>query len=247
MKLHILSDLHIEFGAFDPPDVQADVVVLTGDVHVGVAGVRWALDKLGGQRVIYVAGNHEFYRKALPEHIQTLKGLTAGTHIHFLENEAVTIDGVVFVGCTLWSDFRLLGNQAAAKAEAQTGMTDYRLIRVSPSYRMLLPADTERRHTESVAWLAEELKKHRVERVVIVTHHAPSAKSLSGPPDLLSAAFASNLDELVQASGARLWIHGHTHHNVDYVIGDTRLLANQRGYYAVEPNAQFVPDLVVDI
>ncbi len=249
MKLHIISDLHLEFGDFDPPDTDADVVVLAGDTAVGGAGIRWAQTRLLNKQVIYVAGNHEFYKQALPRHLQKLRDFAAGTNVHFLENDAITMDGVTFLGCTLWTDFALFGNAEIAQFEAQRGMMDYQVIRVDPSYRRLRPSDTKRMHAESVAWLAGELERRRGEKIVVVTHHAPSARSIAGQyaRDLLSAAFASNLDAVVAQSGAATWIHGHVHNNVDYLIGHTRVLANPRGYAVVEPNPQFVPGLVVDI
>ncbi|MGD0664074.1 MAG: metallophosphoesterase, partial [Syntrophorhabdales bacterium] len=199
--------------------------------------------------VLYVAGNHEFYRQAIPKHIQTLRDLAAGSNVHFLENDVVTIGGITFLGCTFWTDFALFGNAEIAQLEAQHGMMDYQVIRVDPSYRRLRPSDTARMHAVSVAWLAGELEKRRAEKIVVVTHHAPSGRSILERfnRDLLSASFASRLDGLVEGSGATLWVHGHVHHNVDYMIGNTRVLANPRGYAVVEPNPRFEPDLVIDI
>ena len=81
-----------------------------------------------------------------------------------------------------------------------------------------------------------------------MTHHATSA--LSVPPQLrsrlLSAAFATNLDELVARSGVPLWIHGHTHHSTPYTIGQTHVLANQRGY-PKELDPGFNSELVVEL
>jgi Icc-related predicted phosphoesterase len=85
-------------------------------------------------------------------------------------------------------------------------------------------------------------------RTVVVTHHAPSARS--EPPSQadspLKSAFASNLDSLVESSGVPLWIHGHTHYNADYVLGSTRVLTNQRGY-PEEISKGFNPALIVEI
>jgi Icc-related predicted phosphoesterase len=105
-------------------------------------------------------------------------------------------------------------------------------------------------HRASVRWLAEEIeKRRRQQRLVIVTHHAPSARSLDEgySRDHLSPAFASALDGLVEASGASLWLHGHTHRSADYVTGGTRVLSNPRGYHPIEPNPAFEPGLVVTI
>lgn len=97
-------------------------------------------------------------------------------------------------------------------------------------------------------WLKEEVKKHQGEKFIIVTHHAPSLRSIpkSYRTDSLSAAYASHLDSFVESSGAKLWIHGHIHTQQDYMIGNTRVICNPRGY-PNEPNEDFIQDLVVDI
>jgi len=92
------------------------------------------------------------------------------------------------------------------------------------------------------------MSRHDPSRTIVVTHHAPSSRSI--PPqnvgDTLSAAFASDLDLMIQASRVPLWIHGHTHYNVDYQIGMTRIYSNQRGY----PNEMlpcFEPGKIIEI
>lgn len=72
MKLHILSDIHLEFQEFDPPDVGANVIILAGDIHVKNKGIRWALDKLPKVPILYVLGNHEYYGKAIPKHLDKI-------------------------------------------------------------------------------------------------------------------------------------------------------------------------------
>jgi predicted phosphodiesterase len=248
VRLHVLSDLHLEFDPFTPPPVEADVIVLAGDVHVGQDGVTWARKHWPERPVIYVLGNHEFYREALPEFTQRLYQRCAGTNIHLLENEAVEIQGVTFLGCTLWTDLNMTSEPALARAVIEEGLSDYKLIRVSPDYRPLRAHDTAKLHAASVDWLKTELARCASERLVIVTHHAPSPQSI--PPlyagQMANAAFASNLEMLVAASDAQLWIHGHTHHCVDYRVGMTRVLSNQRGY-PDEGLTGFDPGLVVEV
>lgn len=94
MKIQLLSDLHIEFGAFEYIDVGADVVVLAGDIHTKDRGVKWAIDTIKDKPVIYILGNHEFYGKAYPKLIGELKQLSKGTNVHVLENDVMSIDGV---------------------------------------------------------------------------------------------------------------------------------------------------------
>lgn len=127
-------------------------------------------------------------------------------------------------------------------------MTDYKKIRVSPTYRKLRSIDTAGIHHKSVNWLKDEVEKNQNEKLVIVTHHAPSKRSIPEhyKEDILNAAYASNLDEFVADSGANLWIHGHLHAQKDYVIGNTRVICNPRGY-PDEPNDKFIPDYIIEI
>ena len=248
MRLHILSDLHIEFGSFEVPPTNADVVIVAGDVHVGKEGLYWLRKSFPDKQVVYVMGNHEFYRQAIPALTETLQRESNGSHVHVLENSRVDIDGVTFLGCTLWTDFKITGDVLEAQAVADYGMSDFRLIRVSPEFRRLRARDTARYHAASVAWLKTALEQSNPARTVVVTHHAPSPRSI--PPyhlgSALNAAFVSDLDSVVAASGVPLWIHGHTHHCVDYTIAETRVISNQRGY-PDGPVSGFAPDLVIDI
>src|SRR5262245_13341223 len=133
MRLHILSDLHLEFGNVEIPETEADVVVLAGDIHLGREGRRWARTQFPDKPVIYVLGNHEFYRHSLPDLTQSLKRETAGSHIHVLENDALEIGGYTFLGCTLWTDFRLTLNRQVAMLTAEDIMSDYSVVDFSPA------------------------------------------------------------------------------------------------------------------
>src|SRR2546421_1539445 len=152
MRLHILCDLHLEFGPVSVPKIEADVVVLAGDIHLGREGRRWARNQFPGQPVIYVLGNHEFYRHSLPDLTETLMRESSGSHIHLLENRAVELSGYTFLGCTLWTDFQLSADPAAAMRAAEDIMSDYSIIEFSPEHRVLRARDTARLHAESVAW-----------------------------------------------------------------------------------------------
>lgn len=239
MKLHILSDLHLEFHrwprAWDVASIDADATVLAGDIGVGLLGVEWALSALSRPTVL-VLGNHEFYgQRTMDKLFAAVRRKCAGSHVHLLENEAIVIGDVRFVGATLWTDFALLGKdrQAECMAEARQFMTDYQRIRTGtwgPSRHpaKLTPAQSLRRHRDSRAYLEAALADPGIPRTVVVTHHAPSVRSLLGERDLLDAAYASDLEALVPR--ADLWIHGHTHAVADYRIGPTPVLCNPRGY-----------------
>lgn len=248
MRIRILSDLHLEFSPLALPKVQADVVVLAGDVHAGIKGVAWCRERFPQTPVVYVPGNHEYYGGAIPQLTAKLREHSAGSQVHVLENNSVEISGVTFLGATLWTDFRLLGNPLSACQDAREAINDYRRIRVNPSYRRLRPEDTIAWHRSSRRWLAGRLAEPAPGPAVVVTHHAPSALSLGNHESLdpLSAAFASRLDDLVVRSAAALWVHGHIHRFADYYLGGTRVFCNPRGY-PDEPVPEFDRALVVEI
>ncbi len=250
MKLHILSDLHLEFADFDMPETDADVVIVAGDMHVGDRGIKWAGERLDRKQVVYVPGNHEYYRNAIPNLTEKLKAQTHGTNTHILENEELILGEVRFLGCTLWSDFRLHGNLRMAAIDAGQMMNDYRLIRLSPRYRKIRPADTAGWHGKSRKWLAETLDAGNPckKKTVVITHHAPSLRSVPAryKNDPLSAAFASDMEAFIADKKIDLWIHGHIHDSSDYTIGSTRVICNPRGY-AHEQNPGFLPDMVIEI
>lgn len=248
MRLRILSDLHLEFAKFEPPPAEADVIVLAGDIYPGVRSIRWIREKFPRQPVVLVLGNHEFYGHALPRLNEKLKAICAEGNILLLDDSGVSIDGVRFLGSTLWTDFNLFGSPTDAGREAAAMMNDYKRIRVSPRYSKLKGRDTAKMHARSRQWLEESCREPFGGPTVIVTHHAPSARSLTPgfESHILSAAYASPLDGFVARCGAALWVHGHTHWSVDYQIGSTRVLANQRGSPDAAPNG-FDPSLVVTV
>jgi len=198
--------------------------------------------------VIYVAGNHEYYGRAIPKLTEDLVELGKSLGVSVLECSTATVAGIRFLGCTLWSDFQVAGDRVVSMAACAEVMTDFRRIRVSPSFRRFRPTDQAAWHQASVRWLGVELAAGDARRTVVVTHHAPSARSLDTAfgADPVSGAYASDLEDLVVGSGVPLWIHGHTHRPVDYHLGFTRVVSNPRGY-PDEPAQGFQPDLLVEV
>jgi predicted phosphodiesterase len=232
MRIHVLSDLHLEFGVFEPAVTDADVIVLAGDIDVGVRGLEWAARAFPGFAVVYVLGNHEYYGHSSPKLLNAMRARAAELQLHLLENNAVVLGGVRFLGMTLWTDFALTGHVASAAEIARAQMRDYRKIRIDPQYRKLQPYDTLGWHRGSRHWLETALAEPFDGATVVVSHHAPSPRSINPASlkDEINAAYASDLEALIASSPINVWIHGHTHHNVDYWIGKTRVLTNQRGY-----------------
>jgi Icc-related predicted phosphoesterase len=228
MKILVLSDLHVEYAAFEPDAEtvkQADVVVLAGDIHTGVIGLNWARMTFPDKEIIYVTGNHEFYGMHWDMHLTQLRLHAAIHKIHFLENDAVIINGIRFLGATLWTDYEFFGQSMRSQAMrlAENSMSDFRLIEADQlkvklvgvageenqilSHEvqirpLLTPTHTVLRHRKSIAWLQGELEQEKLDtnqgvfkKTVVVTHHYPSKRS--------TAARWSN-DPLTAAFGSKL-------------------------------------------
>jgi len=248
MRLRILSDLHLEFAPFAAPAADADLVILAGDISTGLNGFKWAQTNFPECPVLYVLGNHEFYGQKLQKLTEQLKEMAKGTNIQILDNDVFSLGDVTFLGATLWTDFALNGDPVASEVVAQTGMNDYRRIRTLPRYSRLKPSETRRFHMESRRWLEDQVFSRNGEKIVIVTHHAPSRQSI--PPgfqeNAFNPSFASDMNPFITESNVKLWIHGHIHSHSDYAVGNTRILANPRGYPG-ESKTGFDPLLVVGV
>ncbi|ABL98519.1 metallophosphoesterase [Shewanella amazonensis] len=242
MNIRLYSDLHIEFEDFHAPADGADVVVLAGDVDVGVRGIDWIVRQEFSCPVIYVMGNHEYYNHRYPSLLGKVKQHAAGKNIHILENESVEIDGVRFHGATLWADFKLFGDPRVAGYECQQVMRDYKKIRKEPSYSKLRSIDVASIHNQSLSWLAESLASSKSSVNVVVTHHAPSMLSVPAyyQDNLVTAAYASDLSAFIDEHKPDYWLHGHLHTSSNYYLGACQVLANPKGYKG-EVNESFDP------
>jgi len=254
MKLLLLSDLHNEFAVFKPAALEADLVVLTGDIDVGLKGARWAIKTFSSIPILYVAGNHEYYTHHLPSLLKEFRALSAQTpHFYFLENARFITENVRFLGCTLWTDFLLFGpeKKEISGRAAEKNLADFSQILISgnSSARKIRFADFIRFNTESLAFLKKELSRPYNGKTVLLSHHAPLPESVPEKfkNHLLSAAFASDLRELIKQYRPQVWIHGHTHYNVDYVYDKTRIVSNQRGYHPFELAENFRTSFILDL
>lgn len=248
MKVLVLSDLHLEFGDLEIETSNIDVVILAGDIHIKEKGFKWAIENIQNIPVIYVLGNHEYYGTAYPKLIDKLKHEAVNSNIHFLENNTVTINDINFIGCTLWTDFELFGDPRISGYECQQVMTDYKKIRLSPKYSKLRSIDVAAIHKKSLTWLNNELKEREGQSNIVITHHAPSTKSLPEKyqKNTISAAYVSNLDDVIEKFQPKYWIHGHLHNSSHYSIGNTQVVCNPRGYTG-EENYDFDSGYIIEI
>ncbi len=242
MRLQIFSDVHIDVAPGFAPRLAegVDAVVVAGDVCEGIDdAMRWLRDHLGGVvPIVFVAGNHEYFARVRPD--ERLAGARAAREhdIAFLDDDAVTMGGVQFVGSTLWANYKLYGaeRQAEMMEIAARRMMDHRRILEAPG-RFITPVESLALHAAARADLEARLAQTHPGPTVVVTHHGPHPSSLAPKyrDDLLSAAFISDLAPVIDAHQPALWVHGHTHVGLDYRVGPTRIICNQHGYGRENP------------
>ena len=267
MRIALISDIHIEFIRDEGKLVHdiyigeqsIDVLILAGDIDLEGYGAHYAVrqSELLKVPVIYLAGNHEFYAGKWTETIETLEKITAGTNVHFLNRDSVEINGARFIGCTLWSDLRLFGNERFHEAlvTIQDGVNDYHQIKRDDSVsapgklRFISPEHTIAEFDKNLAFITKELEQDFDGKTFVVTHHAPSLACLplSGQNNLISAAYASNLDELIIKYKPKAWFHGHIHSGKSHRIGETLVGSWPRGYPQLQnsPTLGFKPMIFV--
>lgn len=248
MKILHLSDLHLEFGSMDVPSTDADIVVLSGDIHAGSRGIDWASQF--DIPVIYILGNHEFYGfTQFDELIQECREkANQYPNMHFLENESVVFGDVRFHGATLWTDFNLENNATLSMHYAQNAINDYRKITYKDQY--FTPEIAAGLHAESRHWLYNSVKESAEKKNVIVTHYLPTSEAIQpkfkGSP--LNPAFASDCNEFSElAEKISIWLYGHNHDSNDFMSNGIRYATNQRGYRGIELVKGFDPQKVIDI
>lgn len=263
-RILIYSDLHLEHRAFEAPqDLDYDIVVLAGDIASNpVAAVAWANATFSkAKAIVYVPGNHEFHGGEMRERLRAMVKASEPTKVYVLDNGELHVGGIRFLGCTLWTDFRLhiettfglASDKVTAMRVAARDMNDYRFIKVlgEQQLRDLDPMDTLSLHVEQRQWLLDAIEQPFDGPTVVVTHMAPHRKSLAPhyAQDWVSAAFVSEMDPRF-FKVPKLWVHGHTHTSFDYSVDACRVVCNPRGYPmrggGMENNG-FRDDLVIEI
>ena len=267
MKIHVVSDLHLEFVKYqyqyDVPE--CDIVIAAGDIGVGTDAIHWLEGHYAPRPVFYIAGNHEYYHNNLDrlpiEMAETIKnkqefGDGSSSNVVFGDQirTNMTNSNVILLGTTLWSDFDR--ENPSTMMEAAQGMNDFQYIISSPKEGVQQRFSVQRalmEHKLSRAWLERELAdiidNSPSSKVVIYTHHAPCTKSVDFryKGDSLNGAYQSDLTDLMFDFEPDLWIHGHMHGSNDYMIGNTRVIANPGGYPERQENPDFNNQLVVEI
>jgi hypothetical protein len=233
MLIQIASDLHLEHVQRRFPasrviePARADLLILAGDIHRHARAVETFRD--WPTPIIYVLGNHEYYRARMDSLLAEIYRDSRGSRIHVLENDSVVVDGVRFLGATLWTSFEI-GRESGEPPvdDIARQLPDFQIIETPLG--VFTPAMSRALHHTSRDYLERALEQPFDGPTVVVTHHAPHPRSihprfLNNP---VNAAFISDLDRLM--GRAVLWVHGHVHDSFDYVVHGTRVIANPRGY-----------------
>lgn len=226
----------------------ADVVVIAGDLYPPLTkSIEFLAETAKHSRVVYAPGNRDFYGRDVVDEMAAAKELANNAGIDLLQNDTVTIDGVKFIGATLWTDFKLYGEEWAEEAELRFGeiTNDVRAIRIGGE---MWSTETQKKQFQrSSEFIRREIANTNLQTVV-VTHHAPHINSANPEfaGNITQAGWVSDLSELIETGPAPvLWVHGATHHSVDYRIESTRIMSNPHGY-GHERNA-FNPELIVEL
>lgn len=255
MRLQIVSDLHLEFGPIEILNAgDTDVLILSGDICLASEfdkGIRTFFQKCSEEfrDVIYIMGNHEHYSGDFALSATLLReGLEEFTNIHFMEKNTITIKDYTFIGATLWTDMNK--NDPNTLWHVGRVMNDFRTVRNGEKGK-LKPADVYEEHLSTLEYIRSVVDKDPMQKYVVVGHHAPSKQSIKPHyrgDHLVNGAYSSDLSEFIlDRPQIKLWTHGHTHDNFDYMVGTTRVLCNPRGYYNYEENDNFDPNMVVEL
>jgi hypothetical protein len=261
MRIHYMSDLHLEFGALEKPLPKGEVVILAGDTTLlatldpdrtdrNARRVRAAtlefFDAVGKSfdRIIYLMGNHEHYGYCIDDTEAAIR--RNFPNVTLLENGQIDLGEVIVIGATLWTG---MGHgDPLVELTLQRGMSDFYIIekRDGERKRTFRPGDARELHRTSLAYIEKAVEENSNRRLVVATHHAPSLQGVAPlqRTSQLNAAYYTDLHAFIEARpNVGFWVHGHTHVQTEYAIGGCRVLSNARGYAGREQAAAvFEPD-----
>ena len=268
MYIRPVSDIHNEFSVFDLPVTAVDgkaVLVLAGDIGIAKRGSTTLTPFLKAVAhrytdVVYIPGNHEYYNGgSLLRTDAKLEAICQPfPNVHYMNRKSKVINGVRFIGAALWTDFKRGDPMVILEAEAK--MNDYKVIRTGtaadPYRRKIRASDIIGVHLDHRKFIEDELKAAKLagEKVVVFTHHGPSL--MSRPRGMRQSAVDyayyndCGLEELMFEYEPLVWVHGHSHYPVDYMMGNTRVVSNPRGYSDFSDTDQglgFLGDLTIEL
>lgn len=261
MKFAVMSDMHGYINFIHELEEQKDTILLIpgdlGEVCRTSYGehVQILADKY--KEVLLVPGNHEYYKGNIHRtHDRLTKLDDSIENFHFLQDNFRIFDDVMIIGSTLWTDFD--GQNPLTRYLASIEMNDYKHIRHGPVtvpwQRKLKPEDVEAMHHISKLYIKNAVDTVRetcdTMKVLVMTHHAPSFQSVPEMyiGDKLNGCYCSFMDYYIGELNPQVWVHGHIHQSADYMIGDTRIICNPRGYgQRASENPNFNSNLTFEV
>ncbi len=246
MRLHVMSDLHLEFAkGYHPVAVtDADLAIVPGDVGHSPDILQrlsnWPIP------IIYVPGNHEYDHQDFDEAEEELSETAAAIGLTYLNLSTTVVDGVRFIGVTRWCDFDLFG-EARRGSSMRAAEAYLRHMGTTRRGAMFDPVAVREVGLAQRAWLERALNEPFTGKTVVITHFGPSTRSADPRYGLVpgTASFCNADDDLIPQ--ADLWIHGHLHCPHDYNVGGTRVVCNARGYESRGEHLGFSPTLIVEV
>ncbi|ORX87371.1 calcineurin-like phosphoesterase [Anaeromyces robustus] len=252
MKIQYASDLHLEFECNlnfikeNPLIVKGDILILAGDT--GIIGTEsfdpkqnpfWEWASKNYKQVLVALGNHEFYNNY---DLSTIKDGFVGEileNVHYYYNCVVTIEDVDIIISTLWTN---IGKKNSDMIRMK--VNDFKKIHYGEN-RLITVEEFNQEHERCLNFITKSIKesssKKKGQKYIIVTHHVPSKKL--NPPEFkgsnLNEAFTVDITNIIKKSGAKYWIFGHSHRNVDKEIGKTKCVSNQFGYIFTNEHITF--------
>lgn len=261
MKIRVMSDLHLEMGDYEPPEMPGDdetVLILAGDIgllekpYTYVEFVSRMSDRF--RDVLYVPGNHEYYHGYWPwSEDRGMKALMDLNNVTFGNQFDIVIEDIAFIGSIMWTDFNKC--DPYTMLQCHLAMNDFRLTRTGPKtekWKMKFrPEHVLKFFKETTRdFIFPKIKFHRDagRKVAVVTHHAPSELSIAPQfkGDVINGSYVSELYDEILNSQPDIWFHGHCHNSLDYLIGDTRVVCNPVGYPTAR-NKEFNPTLRIEL
>jgi len=241
MLIQVASDFHLTNRNFKGFQVnpRADVLVLAGDfltvANKSKKTLNGLFDSIQEQTevpILCVMGNHDYYRRTVQSAPKTYRTrLERRENVFLLDREYKILDGVKFIGCTLWSNL----SKPLDAYYATQYLNDFNYIRrefTGDQTLPLYPVDYTELHTQDLEWLKSTLSEPSEGSVVVVTHHGPTIQGISAKwqGDPANPCYVTNLEYLMEGYAPKLWIYGHTHDFHDFMYDKTRMVCNPVGY-----------------
>lgn len=252
MILQPFSDIHSYDLSFMPKKTDADLLVCVGDMDMGLRTKDWnkKIIDVHKKPMISILGNHDYWNtstcfKTIPEWNAFYKSIE-NDNVSYLINETKIINGIAFIGSTLWSDFRNFENQVVMDSNISKDFSKISLDgsdNISQHEMYLLYKDARK-------FIISELEKHSDKKCVVMSHFPPSIMcNKTHRITAVSYFWVGDMEDIIGEYQPILWLSGHMHNKFDEMLGDTRLIMNTLGNVkgGVIQREDYVDGLTIDI